>query len=210
VMDQLQSRFQVDPVEDVQVLTAMRKGPIGSRSFNSVLQNHFNRIEPGEEGDNSTLLPLQDPSGVYAFRVGDKVMQIVNDYYRDVFNGEIGRVVGISHVPGSLQVRFPSSNGNGSGSRTVEYTLDELRDIEPSFACTIHKSQGCEFPVAILPVHSEYSRVLQRNLLYTGITRGAKLTILVGNMSAVDHAIAKTEANSRKSFLKQRLVERFS
>ena len=203
VMDDLQTRFKVNPVDDVQVLTAMRKGPIGSRAFNGVLQNHFNRIE--DVNVENQISPLQDPSGVYAFRIGDKVMQVVNDYYRDVFNGEIGRVAGISPVPGSLQVRFPTASSGGS--RIVEYTLDELRDIEPAFACTIHKSQGCEFPVAIVPVHSDYSRVLQRNLLYTGITRGAMLTILVGDMHAVDNAIAKTDARSRKSHLKTRLLE---
>jgi exodeoxyribonuclease V alpha subunit len=81
--------------------------------------------------------------------------------------------------------------------------------LEPAFACTIHKAQGCEFPVAIVPVHRDYERVLQRNLLYTGITRGAKLTILVGDMNVVDTAVLKTDANLRRSLLKKRLVEKF-
>ncbi len=209
VMDDLKRRFGIDPVEDVQVLTALRKGPLGSRAFNTTLQHHFNREEAAAVG----AARLQDSSGVYAFRVGDKVMQIVNDYYRDVYNGEIGRVVGIGEGGAQLQVRFPNHNANGDdvteatpSSRVVEYRTEELKDVEPAFACTIHKSQGCEFPVAIVPAHALYAGVLQRNLLYTGITRGAKLTVIVGDMKAVNEAIGRTGASARKTRL-QRLIE---
>lgn len=205
VMDDLKRRFGVDPVEDVQVLTALRKGPLGSRAFNTALQHHFNT-----QGDAQPLR-LQDASGVYAFRVGDKVMQIVNDYYRDVYNGEIGRVVGMGEGGAQLQVRFPNHNSSGGdeagpSSRIIEYRTEELKDVEPAFACTIHKSQGCEFPVAIVPAHSLYAGVMQRNLLYTGITRGAKLTVIVGDMRAVNDAIGRTGAGLRKTRL-QRLIQ---
>ncbi len=205
VMDDLSKRFKLDPVEDVQVLTAMRKGPLGSRAFNSALQNHFNRSSTAD----GAPVP-QDASGVYAFRVGDKVMQIVNDYYRDVYNGEIGRVVAIQEEGPMVQVRFPNhaavAGDESSASRVVEYRTEDLKDIEPAYACTIHKSQGCEFPVAIVPVNALYSGVLQRNLLYTGITRGAKLTVIVGDMDSVRRAIDRTQANSRRTRL-QKLVQ---
>lgn len=202
------------------------QGPLGCRSFNSVLQRRFNR----EDQERNPLL-LHDPAGAYTFRKNDKVMQIVNDYNKDVFNGEIGRVARTED--GALQVemnrfcsssrphfsspppqvKFPNSvaaEGGGSDEsahRLVEYGVDEVQNLDPAYAITIHKAQGCEFPVTVIPIHSLYNSVLQRNLLYTAVTRATKLTVVVGDARAVHEAIARTDSNKRKTRLEKLLKD---
>ena len=155
---------------------------------------------------NAVLQQALNPSGPsverfgWAFRVGDKVMQTVNDYDKDVFNGDIGRVVGIDHVEREVAVRYED--------RDVIYDMNELDELQPSYAVTVHKSQGSEYPVVVMPVHTQHYMMLQRNLLYTGVTRGKRLVILVGSKRAVAMAVKRTEAQRRITTLRQRLAGR--
>jgi len=185
VRENISKRFNLDAVDDIQVLTPMQRGEMGARNLNQVLQEALN------------------PSGEsvqrygWTFRMGDKVMQTVNDYEKDVFNGDIGRVAGIDHEKQVLAINFDG--------RSVEYDFGELDEIMLSYAVTIHKSQGSEYPCVVIPIHTQHYMLLQRNLLYTAITRGRKLVVLVGMRKAVAMAVKRVEARGRITTLKERL-----
>ena len=185
VREHIPRRFRHDAVDDIQVLTPMQRGELGARNLNQVIQEALN------------------PSGEsvqrygWTFRVGDKVMQTVNDYEKDVFNGDIGRVTGLDHEEQALTVDFDG--------RAVEYDFGELDEIMLSYAVTIHKSQGSEYPCVVIPLHQQHYMLLQRNLLYTAITRGRKLVVLVGMRKAVAMAVKRVEARARITTLKERL-----
>ena len=135
-----------------------------------------------------------------AFRVGDKVMQVRNNYDRGdggVFNGDIGR---ITEIDPDEQVLVADFDG-----RAVEYEFPDLDELQLSYACTIHKSQGSEYPAVVIPVHTQHFVMLQRNLLYTGITRGRKLVALVGSRKALWIAAKTADTKKRYSLLKWRL-----
>ena len=132
------------------------------------------------------------------FRQNDKVMQTVNNYDKDVFNGDIGRIVGVDDAGRELQVRFDD--------RIVKYAFQELDELVLSYATTIHKSQGSEYPCVIVPIHTQHYIMLQRNLLYTAVTRGRKLVVLVGSRKAIAIAVGRTEAGRRITTLKDRLI----
>jgi len=137
----------------------------------------------------------------WTFRVGDKVMQVVNNYDKDVFNGDIGRVVGIDRDEQQLTLRFDGLE--------VEYGFDELDELILSYASTIHKSQGSECPCVVVPIHTQHYMLLQRNLLYTAVTRGRKLVVLVGTKKAIAMAVKRVNSRRRITTLRERLTESF-
>ena len=178
------TKFGFDPVEDIQVLTPMRRGLLGSQNLNMQLQQQLN-----PNGD------FVERFG-HTFRVGDKVMQLENDYDKEVFNGDTGRVTRIDRENREMHVRIDG--------RKVVYDLNGLDELAPSYAITIHKSQGSEYPCVVIPIHTQHYIMLQRNLLYTAITRGRKLVILVGTKKALGLAIRNNEVQDRISTLQSR------
>ncbi len=183
VRDRIPKRFGFDPFDDVQVLTPMQRGELGARNLNAVLQQALNPHGAGPER-----------FGVL-FRVGDKVMQVENDYDRDVFNGDIGRVVEIREEEGEVRVRFDE--------RVVAYSFGELDGLTPAYAITVHKSQGSEYPCVAMPLHTQHFVMLQRNLLYTAVTRGRRLVVLIGSPRALAIAVRRAEVADRVTLLKE-------
>ena len=187
VRERIPARFRLDPVRDVQIIAPMVRGTLGVQNLNSLLQRELNPQPPARRLERFGRI----------FGLGDKVMQLANDYDRDVFNGDIGFVVGVDPEMGELEVLFEA--------RRVKYTLDDLEDLTPAYAITIHKSQGCEFPAVIIPLHTQHYVMLQRNLLYTAITRGRRLVVLLGSKKAVAIAVRQAGAVNRYSALRLRL-----
>jgi len=181
VQTRIPRRFGLNPIRDIQVLCPMNRGRVGARSLNIELQAALN------------------PSGEtkverfgWTFAPGDKVMQIENDYDKEVYNGDIGYVEGVDIDEGELTASFDG--------RAVTYGFGELDTLVPAYAATIHKSQGSEYPAVVIPVLTQHYAMLQRNLLYTGVTRGKQLVVLVGQPRAV--AIAVKNASGRKRWSK--------
>ena len=171
-------KFGLDPIRDIQVLCPMNRGGVGARSLNIELQAALNP-NPAAKVERFG----------WTFAPGDKVMQIENDYDKDVFNGDIGYIQAVDTVEGELTVDFEG--------REVNYLFGELDTLVPAYAATIHKSQGSEYPAVVIPVMTQHYAMLQRNLLYTGLTRGKKLVILVGQRKAIAIAV-KNEAGRRR------------
>ena len=186
VKTRLPRKFQVDPVHDIQVLCPMNRGITGARGRNEALQLALN--PPGEH----SVLKFGT-----AFSVGDKVMQTENNYDRDVFNGDIGFVTAIDHEEGEMLVEFDG--------RAVMYSFGELDELVLCYATTIHKSQGSEYSVVVMPVSTQHFTMLKRKLIYTGVTRGKRLVILVGQKKALAMAIKAKQVDRRWSKLKDRL-----
>jgi exodeoxyribonuclease V alpha subunit len=186
VCRRIPARFGFHPVDDVQVITPMHRGELGADNLNQVLQQALNPAGASVERFGQT------------FRVGDKVMQTVNDYDKDVFNGDIGRIAGMDEEQRQLTVRFEG--------RLVPYDWRELDELALSYAITVHKSQGSEYPVVIVPVHTQHYIMLQRNLLYTAVTRSRKLVVLVGTEKAVALAVRQVSSRRRITTLKERLI----
>lgn len=189
VTERIPQRFGLDPVRDVQVMTPMNRGLLGGRHLNQVLQDRLNP-PTGNKGQVERF--------GYTYRVGDKVLQTENDYGKDVFNGDIGLVVGVDETESELAVDFDG--------RAVVYDFGELDELMPAYAMTIHKSQGSEFPAVVIPVHTQHYVMLERNLLYTAITRGKKLVVLVGSRKAVAIAAKRAGARHRCTALRRRLT----
>jgi exodeoxyribonuclease V alpha subunit len=183
----LPKKFGYDAVRDIQVLCPMNRGVTGARGLNQALQAALN--PPGEGSI--------DKFG-NKFSLGDKVMQIENNYDRDVFNGDIGLVTGIDQDEDELEVTFDG--------RVVSYPFGELDELVLCYATTIHKSQGSEYPVVVIPISTQHYMMLKRNLIYTGITRGKKLVVLVGQKRALAIAVKGKQVERRWSKLKERLV----
>ena len=182
----LPSKYQLDPLRDIQVLTPMKKGPIGTENLNFLLQTNLNttKEEPlSKLGRN--------------FLVGDKIMQIKNNYYKEVYNGDIGYVSKINILDEQIQIDFEEKN--------VVYSFSEIDELILSYAVSIHKYQGSECPCVVIPIHSTHFIMLNRNLLYTAITRGKQLVILVGSKKAVEIAIQNNREKLRYTGLKQML-----
>ena len=186
VKTSIPKRFRLNPVNDVQILTPMRRGILGAQNLNTVLQKHLN---PSAE--------CIERYG-YIYRNGDKVMQQENDYDKEVFNGDIGRITAIRHFEREVDVKFEG--------RIVTYDMQELDELIPSYAITIHKSQGSEYPCVIIPVHTQHFIMLQRNLIYTAITRGKKLVILIGTQKAMGIAVQRLDIHERVTALRERIV----
>lgn len=184
VRDRLPKKYGY-PAKEIQVLTPMQRGTVGAGNLNIELQNALNPSGPSLA------------RGGYTFRQGDKVMQIRNNYDKNVFNGDIGYITAVDTNERTLSVTFDN--------RVVEYDITELDEIVLAYAVTIHKSQGSEFPVVVMPVTMKHYVMLQRNLIYTGITRAKKICVLVGTTKALAYAIRNNTVSKRNTKLKERL-----
>lgn len=173
------------PLSNIQVLTPMQRGVVGAANLNTILQNALN---------NSTQSLSR--SG-YVFKKGDRVMQIRNNYDKDVFNGDIGVVASINQEDRTLAVDFDSL--------IVEYEISELDELTLAYATTIHKSQGSEYPIVVMPVMMNHYVMLQRNLIYTGITRSKKVCVLIGQVKALAYAVHHQTVTDRNTLLKERI-----
>ena len=189
VTTRIPKRFGFDPVRDIQVLCPMNRGGGGARSLNIELQAALNPA-----GDRKV-----ERFG-WTFAPGDKVMQIENDYDKEVYNGDIGFVTGVDADEGELVVDFEG--------RAVTYAFGELDTLVPAYAATIHKSQGSEYPAVVIPVMTQHYPMLQRNLLYTGATRGKKLVVIVGQKKAVAIAVRNVSGRRRWSKLRDWLLQK--
>ncbi|ASS73916.1 ATP-dependent RecD-like DNA helicase [Tumebacillus algifaecis] len=188
----LPSYLKADPVEDIQVLVPMRRGAVGVEALNEALQTVLNPPAQGK---------AEWQQGGRLFRVGDKVMQTKNNYNKEVFNGDVGRVAALDAEEGELVVAYADDNE----PRLVTYAPNELDELSLAYAVTVHKSQGSEYPCVILPVVTQHRVMLQRNLLYTGVTRAKKLVVLVGTKSAVQLAVRSQDGQRRHTWLAERI-----
>jgi exodeoxyribonuclease V alpha subunit len=184
VATRLPRKYGLRP-RDIQVLAPMHRGELGAGSLNQLLQEAL--TASGEEVR----------SGSRVFRAGDRVMQLRNDYDKEVWNGDVGEVLRASAADSELRVRFDD--------REVSYGTDELDELTLAYAATVHKSQGSEYPAVVLPVHTQHYVMLQRNLLYTAVTRGKRLVVLVGSRKALGLAIRNGDLAARCSRLADRL-----
>jgi len=182
VKTRIRKRFGLNPIRDIQVLCPMNRGGVGARSLNIELQAALN---PAGERKVERF--------GWTFAPGDKVMQIENDYDKEVYNGDIGYVAGVDPEAGELVASFDG--------RLVTYGFGELDTLVPAYAATIHKSQGSEYPAVIIPVMTQHYPMLQRNLLYTGLTRGKRLVVLVGQKKAIAIAVRNVSRRRRWSKL---------
>jgi len=185
VAERIPAQFSLDPTRDVQVLTPMHRGPAGSEALNHKLQAALNPTE-------------RDVAfGARVFRQGDKVMQLRNDYDRDVFNGDIGFVQRIDEAAGRMIVEIDG--------RAVQYELTQADELTLAYACSVHKSQGSEYPAVVVTLLSSHFVMLSRNLLYTAATRAKRLLVLVTDDKALRLALADTRREDRHSWLSRRL-----
>jgi exodeoxyribonuclease V alpha subunit len=183
--ERVPKKFGFDPMRDVQVLTPMHKGLCGSENLNRELQTTLNPSGPNVQRWGRT------------YRVGDRVMQIRNNYDKDVFNGDLGRVKRIDLIEQQVIVEIDE--------REIPYEFTDMDELLPAYAISVHKSQGNEYPCVIVPLLTQHFVLLQRNLLYTAITRGKKLVILIGSKKALAIAIRNNKTAARYSRLKERL-----
>lgn len=188
VREEIPRRLGLDPVRDVQVLAPMHRGSLGIRELNTALQSALN--PPREDR------PEVERFGA-KFRAGDKILQTRNNYDKEVFNGDIGRIVEINPTERQVTVDFDG--------RCVVYDFGELDEVEPAYAISIHKSQGSEFPAVVIPLAMQHFLLLQRNLLYTGITRGKKLVVVAGQRKALATAVRQNDVRRRFGGLRARL-----
>ena len=177
--------FHMEPLQDVQVLTPMRRNLLGSENLNAAIQQRLNGTGPSIQ------------RGGMCFRVGDRVMQLRNNYDKDVFNGDVGFVQEVQTADRSLVVLFDG--------KPVEYRAGDLDELTLAYATTIHKSQGSEYPAVIVLLHRQHFMMLQRNLLYTAITRGRKLVLVIGAAWAVKQAIETNTVRERRTTLAERV-----
>ena len=190
VVERIPKRFGLNPKTDVQVLTPMHRGDLGATNLNALLQSALN---PGGEA-------VQRYGR--SFGRGDKVMQVRNNYDKDVYNGDIGFISRLSTEDQRVDVEFDG--------RRVPYEFSDLDELVLAYAVSIHKSQGSEYPAVVIPLHTQHYVMLQRNLLYTGITRGKRLVVLVGTKRALSIAIRNAPEGGRLTMLKERLAAALS
>jgi exodeoxyribonuclease V alpha subunit len=188
VHERIPRKFHLDPIRDVQVLCPMHRALLGVREMNFAQQNLLNPARPDD--------PRVEKFG-QTFRVRDKVIQTENNYDKEVFNGDIGIITKIDPVEREVHVRYDA--------REVSYEFGELDEISLAYAITIHKSQGSEFPAVVIPIATQQFLMLQRNLIYTGITRGKKLVVLIGQKKALGMAIRNNQSARRFTGLLPRL-----
>jgi len=181
-------RHGIDPVQQVQVLSPSTRGEVGTRQLNAMLQQVLNPPAPGK---------VEIVRGGSTLRVGDRVIQQVNDYQREVFNGDIGTITSIDLEEQEVVVQF--------GERAVTYDYADLAEIALAWAVTVHKSQGSEYPVVVLPLFLQHYLLLSRNLVYTGLTRAKQLAILVGPTKAIGISIKRVTDRQRYTALADRL-----
>jgi exodeoxyribonuclease V alpha subunit len=186
VIERIPLRFGFHAVEDVQVLTPMNRGGLGVRALNVELQQRLNGpAEPKVQKFGTTFAP------------GDKVIQMVNDYDKECFNGDIGRITAIDPENGTAMVDFDG--------RAVSYDLSELDELSLAYAASIHKSQGSEYPVVVIPLALQHYLLLERNLLYTAVTRGKQLVVVIAEPKALKMAVRNRKATRRLTQLAERL-----
>src|SRR5206468_5688505 len=187
VRGRIPARFGLDPFRDVQVLTPMNRSELGARHLNARFQEVLNPSQAAPEVQRFG----------WTFRLGDKVLQTVNDYQKEVFNGDIGRVTAIDLEEQELTVTYEG--------RPVVYDFGELDELVLAYGMSIHRSQGSEYPAVVIPLHTQHYLMLQRNLLYTGITRGKKLVVLAGDRRSLALAVGRRDTTRRFSALCGRL-----
>jgi len=187
VTERIPKRFRIDPFDDIQVLAPMHKGTVGVANLNARLQEALN---PGEGG----LL-----RGNRIFRVNDKVMQIKNNYEKDVFNGDVGRIRTIDMENQVVTVSFDG--------RDVDYDFADLDELVLAYAVSVHKSQGSEYPAVLIPVLSQHYVLLQRNLIYTAVTRAKRLVVIVGTKKVLAIGVRNDKTEKRYTYLRYRLCE---
>lgn len=181
-------RLGFNPTTDVQVLCPMTRGSVGTRNFNQVLQQLINPPSPDK---------AEVSRGGMIFRVGDRVIQLKNDYQREVFNGDLGVVVAMDAIEQEVTISFEG--------REVTYDYGDLNEVALAWSISIHKSQGSEYPVVILPIYMTHYVMLSRNLIYTGLTRAKKLAIVIGSNKAIGLAVKQVNQQQRYTRLKERL-----
>ena len=209
IADRLPQHYDYHPVDDIQLLCPMRRGVLGTENLNKRLQEvlnpeytapAFHPLEKSRFGVRSyAQVSRSKDRSVTAggFRVGDKVMQIRNNYDYDVFNGDIGRVVAIEHIDKKVYIQFLD--------KQVAYDTADLGELVLAYATTIHKAQGSEYPAVVIPLHTQHYLMLQRNLLYTGITRAKERVVVVGTKQALGICIRNNQVMQRNSYLAERL-----
>jgi len=191
VRNRIPARFRFDPIRDIQVLCPMNRGSLGVRELNQSLQRTLN---PPRAGEASV-----EKFG-WRFQSRDKVIQTENNYEKEVFNGDVGTIEQIDPIEHEVAIRFED--------RLVKYDYGELDEISLAYAVTVHKSQGSEFPAVVIPVATQQYMLLQRNLIYTGITRGKELVVVVGQRRALRMAISNNRTQRRYSGLLEALQQR--
>ncbi len=189
VKTRLPARYGFDPVTDIQVLTPMNRNSLGTRALNHALQKALN--PPNE-------FKFEIERFGQIFRVGDKVLQTLNDYDKDVFNGDLGVITAMELDPVKVRVRFDAG-------REAVYEPGELDALQPAYAMTIHKSQGSEFPCVVIPLSTQHFVLLERSLIYTAVTRARRLVVLVGDAKALSLAVQKQESRRRWTCLRELL-----
>ena len=194
VKERIPTRFGFDPKADIQVLAPMNRSLLGARNLNQVLQTALNPSDNGPEVQRFG----------WTFRIGDRVIQTENNYNRDVFNGDLGVIEKINRIEQVMAVDFEG--------RSVEYDFGDLDELSLAYVLSIHKSQGSEFPCVVIPLHTQHYLMLQRNLLYTAVTRGKKLVVMVGSKKALGMAVRRIDTRQRHTTLRARLqaAQRFN
>ena len=188
VKERIPQRFAFHPIREIQVLSPMNKGGLGTRSLNIELQKVLNPARG-----------LTVSRYGFTYAVDDKVIQTVNNYDKEVFNGDIGFVEHIDKENEQLRLNFEG--------RSIPYTLDELDEVSLAYATTIHKAQGSEYPAVVIPLSTQHYTLLQRNLIYTGVTRGRELVVVIGQPKALRIAVETLSSRQRLTKLAQRLRE---
>ena len=188
VTERIPQRFGLHPIRDVQVLMPMNRGSLGARALNAVLQQAL----------NPDATPQVTRFG-WTYAPGDKVLQTVNNYEKDVYNGDIGQVAQVDPEEGQVEIDFEG--------RLVTYDVGELDEVALAYAATVHKSQGSEYPVVVIPLATQHYPMLARNLLYTGVTRGKQLVVVIGQPRALAIAVRNVRATQRLTNLAARLRE---
>lgn len=184
--ERIPARYGLDPVRDVQILTPMNRGVLGSRALNADLQALL----------NPDAQPCITRFG-WTYAPGDKVIQLANDYDKEVFNGDIGRVQAIDTDEELLTIDFDG--------RVVTYEASELDTLALAYATSVHKAQGSEHPAVVIPLAMEHYTLLQRNLLYTAVTRGKKVVVVIAEPKALSIAVKRTDSQRRLTRLRERL-----
>ena len=188
ITDRLPKAFKVNPITDVQILTPMNRGGLGVKSLNIELQKLLN------PSPSASITKFG-----WCFSVGDKVIQTVNNYDKEVFNGDLGFISAVDHVDNEITTTFDN--------REIKYGFGELDELDLAYATSIHKSQGSEYPVVIIPLAMQHYMMLQRNLFYTGVTRGKRLVIVIGEPKAIAMAAKNVSQRKRITKLAQRLCD---
>jgi exodeoxyribonuclease V alpha subunit len=186
VTERIPERFGLHPIRDIQVLTPMNRGSLGARALNVVLQQAL----------NPDATPRVSRFG-WTYAPGDKVIQTVNNYDKDVFNGDIGQVAQIDAEDGVITLNFEG--------KAVAYELGELDEVALAYTATVHKSQGSEYPAVVIPLATQHYPMLERNLLYTGVTRGKQLVVIIGQPKALAIAVRTLRSTRRLTNLAERL-----